>query len=262
MRTLLAILTAISVFALTISSQILVLAIAQVSGEASTRNDDREAASPPEMALRTAWEQKPTEERAVQELTLFYTNRRQFHQALKVLRDYVSRVGATALGYCLQGELLFAQREYNLAAESLDRSLELSKDNHRAHMFLGLMHALQHRNGEALEELKLAAQQQPGSAQARYYYGRILYTTGNYPGARDEFLACLKLQPIYPRAHENLALAYEALQEYPMAIQAYERAVELDKAGKVPPAEDPYIDYGSFTAKQGDIDRAVSMLME
>jgi uncharacterized protein HemY len=53
---------------------------------------------------------------------------------------------------------------------------------------------------EALEELRIAAQQNPESPQAHFYYGRICYTTADYATARDEFQACLQLQADYPEA--------------------------------------------------------------
>jgi tetratricopeptide (TPR) repeat protein len=57
----------------------------------------------------------------------------------------VARRGATALGWQLQGELLFAQKQYQLAHESLLRSLELSNENYRAHQLIGLIHIVGRR---------------------------------------------------------------------------------------------------------------------
>ena len=52
------------------------------------------------------------------------------------------------------------------------------------------------------------------------------------PGGADEFLACLKVQPAYRRALENLALCYEALQDFAKAFDCYRKAIALEDAKK------------------------------
>jgi tetratricopeptide (TPR) repeat protein len=174
----------------------------------------------------------------------------------------VARRGASALGWQLQGELLFAQKQYQLAHESLLRSSELSNENYRAHQLIGLIHIVGRRDLEAGEELQIAAQQNPNSPQARFFLGRIYYRRGQPARARDEFLACLRIQADYPKATENLGLCYEALQDIPKAIDAYERAIHLEKVGKTPPSEDPYVEYAVLMANQGETEKSISLLKE
>ncbi|PYV26551.1 MAG: hypothetical protein DMG24_06835 [Acidobacteria bacterium] len=63
----------------------------------------------------------------------------------------------------------------------------------------------------------------------RYYCARLLYSTGRYEEARDQFLACLRVQPGFPRALENLGLCYEALRDDAKATEAYLEAIALCK---------------------------------
>jgi len=215
-----------------------------------------------EVELRRAWELNPTEERYVRNLSSFYINNRRYDKAQEIVQDYTTRQGENGLSCLLQGEVFFAQKEFAKAYQSLRRSLEFSSDNYRAHQLVGLIHVLAQRELDALEELRLAAQQNPHSAQTRFLLGRTYYRTGNYGQARDEFLACLKIQPSYPKATENLGLCFEALEEISSATQAYERAIQLEKDGKTPPSEDPYVEYALLLAKQADLRKSIGLLRE
>lgn len=215
-----------------------------------------------QLHFRKAWEGSPTVDKYVQDLTYSYINSGQYDKGLEVIKDYVRRLGGTALSWHLQGEWLFAQKRYQPAFESLRRSLEISNANYRAHEIIGLIYIIGRRELDALQELQIAAQQNPNSAQVRFFLGRIYYKRGQPSRARDEFLACLRIQPAYPKATENLGLCYEAMQDIPKAIDTYEQALVLDRTGKTPPCEDPYIEYGVLMAKQGEIDKGISLLKE
>jgi tetratricopeptide (TPR) repeat protein len=215
-----------------------------------------------EAEFRAAWKRAPDQERYAYGLAMHYTHSRQFEKALSVIRDNVARHGPTTLGWTLEGELLFEQKQYAPAYECLQNALNLSPANARAHELVGLILVVYRRNMDALEELRLAAQQNPASPQVRFYYGRICYTTGNYVAARDEFQACLELQADYPGALENLGLAYEGLNDDVQALECYRKAIELDKTGKNPPSEEPYIELGRLLAKLGKNEEAVSVFRE
>ena len=67
--------------------------------------------------FRRAWEQDPGEDKYVQGLTMCYIHHQEFDQAAAVLKDNVARRGPTSLGYTLQGELFFVEKQYELADE-------------------------------------------------------------------------------------------------------------------------------------------------
>jgi tetratricopeptide (TPR) repeat protein len=215
-----------------------------------------------EAEFRAAWERAPDQERYAYGLAMHYTHSHQFEKALSVIRDNVTRHGPTALGWTLEGELLFEQKQYGPAYECLQNALKLSLTNARAHELIGLILVVHRRNMEALEELRIAAQQNPESPQAHFYYGRICYTTADYATARDEFQACLQLQADYPEALENLGLAFEALNDDDKALECYRKAIALDKTATNPPSEEPYIELGRLLAKLDEDDEAISVLRE
>ena len=63
-----------------------------------------------EIAFRNVRELDQANPLYVQGLTVLYIHNHQFAKALEILRVYVKRSGPTALGWTLQGELLFEQR--------------------------------------------------------------------------------------------------------------------------------------------------------
>jgi tetratricopeptide (TPR) repeat protein len=209
-----------------------------------------------------AWEANRAEPRYVHDLTVYYIHRHKYSEALAVIRDCVNRLGPTPEAWTLQGELLFEKKEYDAAYQSLRSALDLSNINYRAHELIGLIFSLHRRYALALDELKIAAEQNPGSAQVRFYCGRLYYRNAIYAPAIDELLACLKLQPAYPEALENLGLAYEAVGDSDTAVAQYRKAIELEKAGKTPPSELPYVCLGVLLNKQGGDPEGLQLLRE
>lgn len=212
--------------------------------------------------FRKAWEQEPAQPDYVHDLTVYYIHRHEYTKGLQIIRDFVKRTGPTALAWTLQGELLFERGDYDPAFQSLRKAIEISTVNYRAHELIGLIFSINRRYALALDEMKIAVQQNPNSAQIRFYCGRLSYHTANYLASKDQFLACLKLQPNYPQARENLGLSYEALGDTASAAAQYNDAVELDRSGKISPSEFPYVCLGVLKGKQGSIEAARLLLEE
>ncbi len=200
-------------------------------------------ADSPEAAawFRKAWEMDPSNGVYAHDLAVYYIHHHDYSNGLAVITDYVKRSGPTALGWTLQGEYLFERKQFDASYQSLRAALDLSNKNYRAHELLGLIFSLQRRYDLGLEELKIAAAQNPDSAQTHFYCGRLYYRMANYAAARDEFKSCLTLKPTYPQATENLGLALEAMGDAPGAQEEYRQAIAFDKAGKTPRSEFPYV---------------------
>lgn len=215
-----------------------------------------------EAEFRKAWTLDPTEPKYVQGLVGEYIDSHQFAEALAVLRDYVQRCGPTAVGWTLQGEVLYQQKLYVPAYESLRNALRLSNENYRAHQLIGQILAINGRQVPGLDELNIAARQNPNDAQIWYYCGRLSYETGDYIAARDDFLACLKIRPDFSGARENLGLAYEAVHMPDKATTQYLEAIDLEKSGRTRRSEAPYVCLGLLRATQGSLGEAVDLLNE
>ena len=111
----------------------------------------------------------------------------------------------------------------------------------------------------AVKSLKKAIQIDPNRAEAHRLLGRIyllyLAKTGE---AIESLQTAIKLDPKNPIPHQMLGVAYFKRNQYPEAIQALRRAIELNP--KVTPdyPYHPYYDLGMVYLKQGNFDDAIS----
>ena len=215
-----------------------------------------------EREFKDAVAKTPKEDKCVRGLALFYIDRGRYEDAIGVIAEHVRLCGVTALGYELEAELLFQQKLYGPALEAVLASLKLNDHNARMRQLLGLIHIANRQDGAAVLELRKAAELDPDRASTRYFLGRVLYTTGSYVEARDQFLACLKIEPSYRKALENLGLCYEALQEYLKATQAYHDAIALEETQKGPKHGEPYAFYGAMLARLGESEKALAVLRQ
>jgi len=210
--------------------------------------------------LRAAVAQVPKADKYVRRLALFEIERQRYDDAIGIIREYVNLCGPTALGWALEAELLFKQRQFDAAYEAAQNSCRLFKDDARMHEVLGLVCIAKRQNAAAAIELEKAAALDPENPRIRYFCGRTLYSTGRHREARDHFLACLKAQPQYPRALENLGLCYEALTDFPKASDCYRKAIALEEAEKGRKHGEPYAYYGRLLLQIGDSAEALAVL--
>jgi len=215
-----------------------------------------------ENEFRAAVAKGPKDEKHVRSLALFYIAKGRYDEAIGVITEHVKLCGITALGYELEAELLFQQKLYDPALEAVLGSLKLHNHSARMHQLLGLIYVVKRQDAAAALELRKAVELDPNHAQTRYFLGRVLYTTGAYAEARDQFLACLKLHSGYRKALENLGLCYEALQDYPNATQAYLDAIALEERQAGPKHAEPYAFYGAMLARSSESEKALSVLRE
>lgn len=213
-----------------------------------------------QMLFRSAWETDEGNTKYLQALEDSYIYNRRFDKAMDVLRVYVKRSGPTSLGWALQAELLFQERHYDLAFRSAEIATKISNNNFRTHEIIGLVFAVYGKYPASLKEMMTAAAQDPNSTEVRFYLGRLHAEMGDFSAARDDFLTCLRLNPSYPHLLENLGLTYEALGDFSKAATEYQQALALEKSGKVPPSEYPYICLGLLMEKQGHAAEAVSLV--
>ncbi len=190
-----------------------------------------------EEQFKAALAKDPAEGEFFRGLALFYIRKAHYDRASRVIADYVNLCGATSTGYELEAELLFQQKQYDAAYNAILRSLTFSDNNGRMHQLLGLVYVVKHQDLNALPELRRASELNPDDAQTRYFYGRVLYSLGRHSEARDQFLACLRINPGYRNAFENLGLCYQSLEDYGEATRSFLKAIDLEKQRGGPSAQ-------------------------
>ncbi len=214
-----------------------------------------------EQEFRKAIDESPANGQYVASLAKLYVAESQPNPAIEVIRNYTKVCGATALGYALVAEVMFQQRHYDDAMAALIASVKLYPDNARVHQLLGLLLLMKFDKTDANLELQKAEQLDPNDADIRYYYGRTLYLNGRYAEARDQFVACLKSDPKYRKALENLGLSYQAVNDYGNAAKYYQQAIEREKSEKIKHGE-PFGFYGAMLIEMGQLKQALPVLEE
>jgi protein O-GlcNAc transferase len=215
-----------------------------------------------EREFKAALAEAPREGAYVWELGLLYIAEKRYNAAIEVVRDYTRLCGVTAVGYALEGELLFQQRQFDPASLAIAASLRLSDKSPRMHELLGLIYFATEKHAPAIYELERASGLDPNNPEIRYFYGRALYASGRYSQARDQFLSCLKIRSHYRKALENLGLCYEALGNYPEAAQAFLRAIALEEVQTGPKHGEPFAYYGAMLTKLDEARKALPILRE
>jgi len=132
-------------------------------------------------------------------------------------------------GYRYLGEIYYTigtskSAEYNISGNALD-SMEAAEYYDKAIFILEEGVAIYPTDGEltrilnssyietgriaeALESSKVLVEAEPDNETYRYNYGVILLQTDDYPGAEEQFLKALEINPDYENAAYNLGLTY------------------------------------------------------
>jgi Flp pilus assembly protein TadD len=101
----------------------------------------------------------------------------------------------------------------------------------------------------------------PGDSDAVYGLGRIRYTQGHYPEARDLFLRALTLSPRSSKAVNNLGLCYEALGREDDAVAAYRKAIDWQQ-GSTHISEQPLLNLAAILITRNQADETLTLLLQ
>ena len=110
----------------------------------------------------------------------------------------------------------------------------------------------------AVESLKRAIQINPTREEAHRLLGRIyLFYLAKITAAIESLQTAIKLAPENPVSHQMLGVAYFRHNQYPEAIQALHRAIELNSKVSPDYPYHPYYDLGMVYLKQSKFDDAI-----
>jgi Flp pilus assembly protein TadD len=93
------------------------------------------------------------------------------------------------------GRLYYSKGEYPKAESYMVQAKELAPELADPYVFLGQIQLREHRVKEAQENLRLAVNLNPYSAQNHMIYGIVLASNGDCTGADQQFEAALALEP-------------------------------------------------------------------
>jgi tetratricopeptide (TPR) repeat protein len=182
-----------------------------------------------------------------------------YAEAEKALEGYVTAHPDSAQALYQLGYVYFRMHKIWPSVKVLSQSLSLDVNNAEAHKILGMNFTILKRNDLAKKEFRDAVKLKPGSAEIRYSLARVLYEEGAYAEAAAQFNHAIQIAPGYTKAHHNLGLTYEALNQLAKAREHFERALALNLNDE-PRSEWPYINFASFHNRRGDFAAARKLL--
>jgi tetratricopeptide (TPR) repeat protein len=109
--------------------------------------------------------------------------------------------------------------------------------------------------------LESLAQESPRDALFPYWLGRLAYDAHLYTEAIHQFQHAIALNPSMPRAYDNLGLCYFYENQNDLAMDNYNKAIELDR-GSQHPSPWPYINLAATQQFVGQLSNAEANLHE
>ena len=155
----------------------------------------------------------------------------------------------------------YARGSYDQAAQCLASASDLAPDNPTPYLFLGRMQSVETTPSEVpVERLRRFAELQPDNALANYYYAVSLWKQSasaadagrdtsrdndhdNERSARVESLLqkAVHLDPKLGAAYLQLGILYSQRKDFPRAISAYQKAIEVSPEAVSPEQATPEI---------------------
>lgn len=145
--------------------------------------------------------------------------------------DLFSRAAAVApssLAYTKLGYERAQLREFDAAANLLNRALRLDTEYVAAHTSLANVLLLEGQPQEAIVHFKRAIELEPGHAEAHYNLGLIYTKLGELTEARKHYESALLAAPDNPQIHTNLAIACIMQKQESQALIHLEAALRID----------------------------------
>jgi len=117
----------------------------------------------------------------------------------------------------------------NKVIEHLSKAAELDNSNPQILKELGgmlLKYGNESDESKAREILGKAVKMLPDDPEVLMNYGYTLYLVSKFNEAVTYLKKALEIQPIYPEANYNIALAYSRLRQYTLAREHWEKVIE------------------------------------
>jgi tetratricopeptide (TPR) repeat protein len=134
-----------------------------------------------------------------------------------------------------RGLLVLIARVFILDGKPLNAAVALKKADairpldHDLQFALVLAYVRLGRGDWAQPELERLVAADPDNGEYRYWLGRLAYDAGQYAAAITRFDEALARDPTFMRAHDNLGLCYEMLDNPAKAIEHYREAIRLNR---------------------------------
>ena len=179
-------------------------------------------------------------------------------EAEATVRRYLETNRESADAHSLLGYILFREQNPKGSLEEYTASARYRASGALDLKVIGCDYFLLEDYGNADKWLTESARMNSRDAITQYFLGRAKYNERHFDEAVSAFKECLRLDPKYIGAADNLGLSYEALGKIDEAAGAYKTAVAAANGADAKPC----FDLGTLLAENGKAQEALPYLVQ
>jgi tetratricopeptide (TPR) repeat protein len=187
---------------------------------------------------------------------------RDYERAERLLADAIEREPDARQLLTQIASVFMLDRKPLNAAIALKKAEALSPLDNHARLQLALAYIAMRRGDWARPELERLALAEPANVIHPYWLARLDYDDGQYAAAIRRLQEVVARAPAFARAHDNMGLCYEALNQPDDAIPHYREAVRLNRLDKPAASGWPALNFGILLRTRGELGEAEKLFRE
>lgn len=186
---------------------------------------------------------------------------RDYERAARLLADAIERQPKSRELLLQIASVFMMDRKPLNAAIALKKAEVLGPLDNHARLQLALAYIAMKRGDWARPELERLALSEPANVTYSYWLARLDYDASQYAVAIRRLQDVIARAPAFTRAHDNLGLCYEALNQADEAIPHYREAVRLNRIDAAPTGW-PALNLGILLRTRGKLEEAETLFRE
>ena len=185
-----------------------------------------------------------------------------YERAEQLLADAVARQPASQSLLTQIASVFMLDRKPLNAAIALKKAEALGPLDNPTRLQLALAYIAMKRGDWARPELERLSADEPANVVHLYWLARLDYDDGHSASAIERLQRVVAREPALVRAHDNLGLCYEALNQPEEAIGHYREAIRLNRADTKTGSPWPALNLGILIRTRGALDEAEGLFRE
>jgi tetratricopeptide (TPR) repeat protein len=187
---------------------------------------------------------------------------RDYGRAERLLADAIARQPTSRQLFTQIASVFMKDRKPLNAAIALKKADALGPLANDERLQLALAYIAMRRGEWARPELERLALAEPTNVIYPYWLARLDYDAGQYVVAIRRLQDVVAQAPEFARAHDNLGLCYEALNQSDEAIPHYREAVRLNRVDDKARSGWPALNLGILLRTRGELEEAETLFRE
>jgi tetratricopeptide (TPR) repeat protein len=185
-----------------------------------------------------------------------------YQRAEQLLADAIAREPASQSLLKQIASVFILDRKPLNAAIALKKAEALGPLDNPTRLQLALAYIAMKRGDWARPELERLVAGEPANVIPLYWLARLDYDDGRYAAAIDRLQRVVARAPALVRAHDNLALCYEGLNQPDEAIGHYREAIRLNRADTKTASPWPLLNLGILLRTRGELEESERLFRE